>query len=115
MYAGVFPQSLKIARVMPIYEAGENNLASNYRPISILVNLSKLLEKVIHKRLMNYLEKLGILSENQNGFRKKKDSVQAATSLFKQIEANWKSKKLKQTVFSLIPGKHLMQLIIAFF
>ena len=39
---------------------------------------------------MNYLEHFGILSKYQNGYRKKKDSVQAATSFFKQIEANWK-------------------------
>ena len=46
--AGVFPQSMKIAKVIPIFKAGETNLASNYRPISILGNLSKLFEKVIH-------------------------------------------------------------------
>ena len=82
IYAIVFPQSTKIAKVIPIFKAGKTNLASNYRPISILGNLSKLFEKVIHKRLMNYLEKFGILSKNQYGFRKK-DSVQSATSYFK--------------------------------
>ena len=85
MYEGVFPQSMKIAKVIPIFKAGVSNLASNYRPISILGNLSKLFEKVLHERLMKYLEKFGILSENQYGFRKKKDSIQAATSLFKRI------------------------------
>ena len=99
MYAGVFPESMKIAEVIPIYKAGENNLASNCRPLSILGNLSKLFEKDIHKRLMNYLEKLGIFSENQYGFRKKKVSVQAAISLFKQIAANWKSKVATNCVF----------------
>ena len=81
---GVFPQSMKIAKVIPIFKAGEKNLASNYRPISILGNLSKIFEKVIHRRLMNYLEKFSILLENQYGFRKKKDSIQAATLLYKK-------------------------------
>ena len=73
--AGMFSQSMKIAKVIPIFKDGETNLVSIYRPISILGNLSKLFEKVIHKRLMNYLENFGILSENQYEFRKKKDSV----------------------------------------
>ena len=48
---------------------------------------------------MDYLEKFGILSENPYRFLKKKDSVQAATSPFKQIEANWKSKGKTNCVF----------------
>ena len=67
----VFPKSMKIAKVVPVFKDGEKNLTSNYRPISILGNLSKIFEKVIHKRLMNSLEKVSILSENQYGFKKK--------------------------------------------
>ena len=48
---------------------------------------------------MNYFEKFGILSESQYGFRKKKDSIQAATSHFKEIEANWRSKIKTNSVF----------------
>ena len=100
MYAGVIPQRIKIAKEIQNFKAGEKNLPSNYRPISILGNLSKPFEKVIHERLMNFLEKFGILPENQYGFRKKKDFVLAATSLFKQIEAkNWKSKVKTKCVF----------------
>ena len=71
IYAGVFPQSMKMTKLILILNAGETNLPSNYRPISILGNLSKLFENVIHKKLMNYLEKFGILSENQYGFIKR--------------------------------------------
>ena len=81
---GIFPQSMKIAKVVPIFKGGEKN--SNYRPISILGNLSEIFEKIIHERLMNYLEKFSLLSENQYEFRKKKNSIQAATSLYKKIE-----------------------------
>ena len=96
---GVFPQSMKIAKVVPIFKAGEKNLPSNYRPISILGNLSKVFEKVIHERLMNYLEKFSLLSENQYGFRKKKNCIQAATSLYKKIEENWQSKAKTNCIF----------------
>ena len=108
---GVFPQSMKIAKVVPIFKAGEKNLPSNYRPISILGNLSKVFEKVIHERLMNYLEKFSLLSENQYGFRKKKNCIQAATSLYKKIEENWQSKAKTNCILST-SGKHLIQLII---
>ena len=55
---------------------------------------------------MNYLEKFSILSENQNGFRKKKDCLQAATLLWKKIQSNWKSEVktnciLKKNFFQL--------------
>ena len=96
---GVFPKFMKIAKVVPIFKAGERNVASNYRPISILGNLSKIFEKVIHKRLMNYLEKFSILSENQYGFRSKKDCIQAATLLWKKVQGNWKSKVKTNCIF----------------
>ena len=80
---GDFPKCMKIAKVVPIFKAGEKNLVSNYRPISILGNLSKVFGKVVRERLMNYLEKFSLLSENQYGFRKKKNSMQAATSHIK--------------------------------
>ena len=96
---GVFPQCMKIAKVVPIFKTGEKNVASNYRPISILGNLSKVLEKIIHKRLMNYLEKFSLLADNQYGFRKKKNSIQAATSLYKTIEGNWESKVKTNCIF----------------
>ncbi|XP_065665355.1 uncharacterized protein LOC136086793 [Hydra vulgaris] len=48
---GVFPDQLKIARVVPIYKNYDNSLASNYRPISILSCFSKLLERIMYNRL----------------------------------------------------------------
>ena len=95
----VFPRSLKIAKIIPIFKAGDRKLTSNYRPFSILGNVSKMFEKIIYKRLMNYLEKFLILSDNQYGFRKKKDSIQAATFLWKQIQANWKAKMKTNCIF----------------
>ena len=48
---------------------------------------------------MNYLEKFSLLSENQYGFRKKKNSIQAATLLYKKIEENWESKAKTNCIF----------------
>ena len=68
---GVFPDSLKKAKITPIHKAGDRASASNYRPISILPTLSKLLEKVVHNQATNFLQTFKILQENQFGFQKK--------------------------------------------
>jgi len=56
---GVVPDKLKIAKVIPIYKKGEMCFTSNYeyRPISLLSIFTKLLEKLMHKRLYSFLQK----------------------------------------------------------
>ena len=76
---------LKIALVTPIFKAKENNLFENYRPISVLTCFSKLLEKLMHKRLINYVEKHRILSEHQFGFRKNRSTEHAILELTDKI------------------------------
>ena len=65
-----FPTLLKRAVVKPIYKAGDKQQFSNYRPISLLPVISKLLEKLIYSRLNDHLDQNNILNENQFGFRK---------------------------------------------
>ena len=48
---GEFPDGLKVAEVVPIFKFGDPNLASNYRPISLLSMYSKLVEKCLYNRL----------------------------------------------------------------
>lgn len=78
---GVFPNIFKIAIVTPIYKAGEKDQASNYRPISVLSILSKILEKIVNKRLMTYLEKNNLISVNQYGFRNNRSTNDAVLKL----------------------------------
>jgi len=67
--AGMFPSSLKTARVIPIFKSGEPTFTSNYRPISTLPILSKIFEKLMHKQLLSFLSCNNILSPCQFGFR----------------------------------------------
>ena len=69
--SGVFPDSLKIAKVNPIHKTGAKDDPANYRPISILSVLSKIIEKHITKHLFAYMNKYSILHKSQSGFRKK--------------------------------------------
>jgi hypothetical protein len=81
---GIFPDSFKQSIITPVYKSGDRDDVSNYRPISVLPALSKILEKLLNKRLLNYLNTFNILSASQFGFRQGKsteDAVGALTSL----------------------------------
>ena len=60
---GVFPDLLKIANTISVLKIGDRQDYNNYRPISLISNLSKLIEKLAHKRLYNFLEKYSLLFE----------------------------------------------------
>ena len=81
--SGVFPDQLKIAKVVPIFKAGDKKLFSNYRPISVLPALSKIFEKIMYNRLVEYCDANNIISEDQYGFRKGL-STEIALTKFKE-------------------------------
>ena len=66
---GIFPSQLKIARVSPIHKEGPKCYVSNYRPISLLSSFSKIYEKLMHIRILKFLESNDSLFEMQYGFR----------------------------------------------
>ena len=82
---GIFPDSLKIAKVCPIYKSGEKGSFSNYRPISILPSFSKIFEKAVSIRLMSFLQSNDILMSNQYGFRKNHSSYMAIIDMYDKI------------------------------
>lgn len=83
---GVVPSKFKIARVIPVHKKGSYEQLNNYRPISLLSIFNRLLEKVMYKRLISYVEKLNILSENQFGFRSNHSTVHALIMIVDKIQ-----------------------------
>ena len=67
---GIFPDRMKIAKVIPIYKAGDNTDVNNYRPISVLPCLSKVFEKLLLKRLNSFFEKNDIIRPTNMDFGK---------------------------------------------
>jgi hypothetical protein len=67
--SGTFPDRLKIAKVVPIFKGGDSTQYINFRPISLLPSVSKILEKLMYCRLIAYIEKFNLLNSNQFGFR----------------------------------------------
>ena len=82
---GVFPDQLKIARVTPIHKAGDTKCLTNYRPISVLPIFSKISEKLINTRLLDFLTKYSILSNSQYGFRPKLSTSMALLQLVEDL------------------------------
>ena len=66
---GIFPTALKVAKVIPIHKNGKKDDVSNYRPISLLSVFSKLYEKVMQKRLLNFFQNNNSIYKGQYGFR----------------------------------------------
>ncbi len=76
---------MKIARVIPIFKSGDRTLFNNYRPISMLPVFSKLLEKIVAKKLMSFLEGTNQLYTHQYGFRAKHCTAHPVIHLLNQV------------------------------
>ena len=85
MKIGIFPNILKTARITPIHKNGDRSNPLNYRPISILTHLSKIFEKIINRRLVNFFEKYNILDKRQYGFRQNFSTCLAISDLCEQL------------------------------
>uniref|UniRef100_A0A8C6M161 Reverse transcriptase domain-containing protein n=1 Tax=Nothobranchius furzeri TaxID=105023 RepID=A0A8C6M161_NOTFU len=82
---GFFPNNMKVARVIPIYKTGDKHQFTNYRPVSILSQFSKILEKLFVKRFDNFVDQCELLTECQYGFRNNRSTVQALIDLNEEI------------------------------
>ena len=82
---GKFPDLMKLADIVPIHKAKEKYLTMNYRPISLLITISKLLEKVMYKRTYNFLTHTDQLYQSQYGFRAQHSCENAIGELIGEI------------------------------
>jgi uncharacterized surface protein with fasciclin (FAS1) repeats len=96
---GHVPKILKLAKVIPIYKNKNPELYSNYRPISLLPSISKIMEKVIHKRLYHFMNNHNLLYDGQYGFRPKFSTINAITDLTANILKSLDNKKHTVGVF----------------
>lgn len=97
---GIYPKSLKRAVVTPVHKGGSTLLTQNYRPISVLPILNKIIEKMLHKRLFNFVDKkLNLLYDHQFGFRPKSNTENAAIELTDTIMKSIDEGKIVTGVF----------------
>lgn len=97
--SGRFPRQFKVGIIRPIHKSGEENIISNYRPICLISNVAKILEKILKTRIVKFLEKKKILSENQYGFREGKSTEDAIRRLVERVYSWLDSGKTGLCVF----------------
>ena len=83
---GVFPSALKEAYITPVHKKDSKLNINNYRPISLLSNISKIIQKLMHSRIENFLTKFNCLYNNQFGFRNKHSTNHALIQLTETIK-----------------------------
>ena len=99
MTEGIFPNIMKTALVTPLYKSGQKSICTNYRPISLLITLSKILEKIIYKRTYNFLMKTDQIYQSQYGFRKKHSCEHAIQELLGTILKGFENNEYTCAVF----------------
>ena len=82
---GIFPQKMKLAKVIPIFKKGSKLCVENYRPISLLPVFSKILERLICNRLVSFLNECNILYDKQFGFRMNHSTSHATSYLSSKL------------------------------
>ena len=85
---GIFPIALKKAKVIPLFKNEDRSKPENYRPISLLPQFSKLLEKLIKVRILKLLNKFNIISDTQYGFRKNVSTSDALSDVIETVNLN---------------------------
>lgn len=97
--SGTVPAEWKEAKVLPLFKSGSSSEIGNYRPISLLPILSKILEKVVYSQLVSYLESNNLLPDNQFGFRSKRSTELAVTYFTDIIRKEADNGKVSGAVF----------------
>ena len=96
---GIYPDVLKTAKVTPLHKSGDNDVADNFRSISVLSQINKVFEKLIHVRLMAFIQKHNILSNTQFGFRKGHNTSHSVNHLNEQVIKHLEQKKVCALLF----------------
>ena len=96
---GIFPDAMKMAKVFPLFKSKDKTVTTNYRPISLLLTLSKVLEKVIYKRTYDFLNTSSQIFSSQYGFRTKHSCENAIQELLSEILKGLETGKSTLAVF----------------
>ncbi|KAG8276518.1 hypothetical protein J6590_108834 [Homalodisca vitripennis] len=97
--SGRFPHQLKLSKVIPIFKQGDQSEASNYRPISQISTFSKVIEKIVLNRLLNYMTYNNLLTDQQHGFTKNKSTSTALISFIEYVIDQIEAKNTTTAIF----------------
>ena len=96
---GYFPSELKKGCITPIFKNGNKNTVNNYRPVCSLSPLSKIIEKVVYNKMINFIDKYNILTKEQYGFRKNMGTDTALANYIDSIIKNLNNNQVTVSIF----------------
>jgi hypothetical protein len=99
LLTGIVPMDMKKSIISPIFKQGNRKDMTNYRPISVISYFAKLLEKTVHSRLYNFIEKMNILYPLQHGFRSGHSTAMSLIDIHNKITEAIDSKKFSIGIF----------------
>ena len=95
----IFPDNWKIGTIVPLFKGDIKEDVSNYRPVSLLPIPGKILENIVHKHMVDYLENKNLLFNNQGGLRKNHSTLGSITSLTTDIFNAINNKEITMATF----------------
>ncbi len=98
----IFPDKLKISKVIPIHKKDDEKLFTNYRPISLLPSISKIFEKVIFNQTYKYFQNQKLFYNAQYGFRTEHSSEYDALELVDQVITEMVNDKIPFSIFLVL-------------
>lgn len=99
IHTGQYPDCLKLARVVPIFKSGNTKDLNNYRPISCLSILDKVIEKLLASRITAFTQRFNLIYAYQYGFRSGSSTLSACSDLVDDIYGSLDSKKIAAALF----------------
>ena len=100
LLSGEYPSSWKIAKVIPIFKNKGSKLdKSNYRPVSNLKSVSKVIELIVNKQVLDFFESNKLFPESQHGFRRKRSTFSAVASMHEKWIKNMEDKENQSLTF----------------
>lgn len=95
----IWPNSLKKAVIIPLHKSGSKMQIGNFRPISMISNLSKIMEKLIHSRFIDFFHSCKLISDKQTGFLKNRGTKYSLAEVTNYIYENINSNKAVLATF----------------
>lgn len=99
IYSGIYPPELKISKITPIFKSGSRDCMSNYRPISVISVFSKVVEKILKKRMLSFISRYIAVDDFQYGFMKNSSTLCATVDFVSYISRALDDRKLVIAIF----------------
>ena len=90
---GLYPERLKIGCVRPVYKKGKHNEYANYRPITLLSSVDKIVEKYICRQIQQFYHNNDVITKNQFGFQPGKGTIDLLAQFTDEINQHFNHKR----------------------